>query len=45
MPEIMSDTAQPPAAIRTDAQPKKSAASVLKPVIIAALIALIAGYM
>ena len=44
MPELMSDTAPPPAAIRPDA-PKKNSASVLKPVILAALLALIAAYL
>lgn len=41
----MSDTVQTSAAIRPDTATKKSAASVLKPVIIAALIALIGGFL
>jgi hypothetical protein len=41
----MSDIAQPPAATRTNVEPKKSAASILKPLIITALIALIGWYL
>ncbi len=41
----MSDTAQPPADTRLESKPKKNSASVLKPVIIAALVALIAWYL
>lgn len=43
MPELMSDTAPPPAATRPAAAPKKSSA--LKPVLIAALLGLIAAYL
>lgn len=44
MPESMSETAQPPAATRDNVQ-KKRVASVLKPVIIAGILALIAWYL
>jgi hypothetical protein len=44
MPEIMSDTARPPANTRISER-NKSASSVLKPVIIIALIAVIAWYL
>ena len=41
----MSDTAPPPAATRPEAAPKKSAASVLKPLTIVLLLGLIAAYL
>jgi glycosyltransferase 2 family protein len=45
MPELMSDTAPPPAATRPEAAPKKSSAKALKTVLIAALLGLIAAYL
>jgi hypothetical protein len=45
MPELMSDTAPPPAGTRPEAAPKKSSAKALKTVLIAALLGLIAAYL